>query len=43
MSLSSGDTADEVVRLALSGTEITLRLAASATKNLAMLTLAHEK
>lgn len=40
MSLSSGDTADEVVRLALSGTEITLRLAASATKNLAMLTLA---
>lgn len=39
MSLSSGDTADEVVRLALSGTEITLRLAASATKNLAMLTL----
>ena len=43
MSLSSGDVADEVVRLALTGTEITLRMAASATKSLAVMTLALAK
>lgn len=37
MSLGSGDAAEEVVRLALSGADITLRLVASATKNLAAL------
>ena len=43
MSLSSGDVAGEVVRLALTGTEITLRMAASATKSLAVMTLALAK
>ena len=40
MSLSSGDAAEEVVRLALSGADISLRLVASATKNLGTLMLA---
>lgn len=40
MSLSSGDAAEEVVRLALSGADITLRLVASATKNLGAMVLA---
>lgn len=43
MSLSSGDVAGEVVRLALTGTEITLRMAASATKSLAVMTMALAK
>ena len=43
MSLSSGDAAEEVVRLALSGADITLRLVASATKNLGAMVLALRK
>ena len=43
MSLSSGDAAEEVVRLALSGADITLRLVASATRNLGAMVLALRK
>lgn len=43
MSISSGDAADEVVRMALSGAEMTLRLTASAMKNLLVLSVALTK
>lgn len=43
MSTSSGDAADEVVRMMLSGAEMTLRLTASATKNLLALSVALTK
>lgn len=43
MSMSSGDAADEVVRMMLSGAELTLRLTASATKNLLAITIALAK
>lgn len=43
MSMSSGDAADEVVRMMLSGAELTLRLSASATKNLLAITIALAK
>ena len=40
---NSGDAADTVVRVMLTGTEITLRLTASATKNLLALSVALAK
>lgn len=43
MSMSSGDAADEVVRMMLSGAELTLRMTASATKNLFALSIALAK
>ena len=43
MSLGSGDAAEEVVRLALNGADITLRLVASATRNLAALMVGPSK
>lgn len=41
--IGNGDAADEVVRMALSGAEVTLRLTASATKNLLALSMALAK
>lgn len=43
MSISSGDPAEEVVRMMLSGAEVTLRLTASATKNLLAVSIALAK
>ena len=43
MSMSSVDATDAVVRMMLSGTEITLRLTASATKNLVAISIALAK
>lgn len=43
MSMSSVDATDAVVRMMLSGTEITLRLTASATKNLMAISIALAK
>lgn len=43
MSISSGDPSEEVVRMMLSGAEVTLRLTASAAKNLLAITIALAK
>lgn len=43
MSISSGDPAEEVVRMMLSGAEVTLRLTANATKNLLAVSIALAK
>ena len=43
MSISSGDPAEEVVQMMLSGAEVTLRLSASATKNLLAISIALAK
>lgn len=43
MSISSGDPSEEVVRMMLSGAEVTLRLTASAAKNLLAITIAQAK
>lgn len=40
MSISSGDPSEEVVRIMLSGAEVTLRLTASAAKNLLAISIA---
>ena len=40
MSISSGDPSEEVVRMMLTGTEVTLRLTASAAKNLLAISIA---
>jgi hypothetical protein len=40
MTSSGGDAAEQVVRMMLSGTEVSVRLAASATKNLLVISVA---
>ena len=40
MNIGSGDAADQMVRMMLSGGEVTVRLGASAIKNLAAITIA---
>ena len=40
MNVGSGEAADQMVRMMLSGGEVTVRLGASAIKNLAAITIA---